>query len=219
MIKHLIAILIMLAFCSEASAQSHYQVHAGTAFPVGDFYLDNYEDVAVGVAAGAQYLYSIQQTGISLLVSADFFYNTLKKEYREEITRVVDFSNPENVNIKFYKYYNIPVLAGINYTLNASKPFAFMAEAGFGIDFLEMNDMTVETDQMSSKYELITFTAPCFKVGIGLILHQKYSLACDFHALGKHKIKGSTVIDGQIAVFEETGFVGRILSLTLGYKF
>ena len=219
MTKHLIAILIMLAFCSEASTQSHYRVHAGTAFPLGDFFFEAHEDVAVGVAAGVQYLYSINQTGINLLYSFGFFYNPLKKEYREEIINDLNTSNPENIHIDFYQYYNMPVLAGISYTLSVSSSLALYAETDIGVDILEMNDMTLETDQMSRKYELTTFTAPCYKVGMGLILVQKYSLSCDFYALGKHKIKTSTVIDGKIAVFEETGFKGSILSLTLGYKF
>jgi hypothetical protein len=219
--RPLILITIILSLLSPAKTQNHFQVHAGTSIPAGDFFIDSHSDVAVGVAASTKYYYRINESSFSLLFSADFFYNPLKKDYRDELTRQVGAGDTLNSNctIDFYKYYNIPFLLGINYTLNSSDPVAFYAEAGIGVDILEMNDVYVDINQTVKKYELITFGSPAFKFGAGMILMQKYCISFDYYGLGTHKIKAATVIDGQIVVFEETGFKGSLVSITLGYKF
>ena len=116
-------ILIALVCSIFSQAQSHLWVQAGAGFPVGDFFDQGSENVNIGPAAGIKYTYTFKETNLSLSGSADFFYNTIKKDYQDFLIQYLESGSPyTNLEIEFPAYINAPVIAGLQYSIRLFEP-------------------------------------------------------------------------------------------------
>lgn len=218
-----------------AAAQNGLSIHAGNSFPigafsqgktVGDIALNNsnssYGGAAFGFNAGAKFQLSIL-SDLSAFVSADFFYNGLKKELKEGF-----YDDSKSLP----SYMNMPVMAGVNYTLFEILGTTFWAEAGTGINFRNItNNVSLNFDAntigVSTKdaYDLTCSLA--WKAGIGATLASKLSLGLHYYGFGTSDISGettSTLNVGSLTSEMKDSFTGgklkaAMIVMRLGYHF
>src|SRR5690349_15323623 len=116
------AILIALFLSVNAYSQSSFSLHAGPAFPVGDFGDDDVNDedsggAGIGINLGGKYLYSLNDKGLGLYVDVGFNFNALKKSVKDDTKEALDDYIGMDADIKFYKYINVPLTAGLSYSV------------------------------------------------------------------------------------------------------
>lgn len=197
-------------------------VHFGPSFPVSDFGSDNIFDedaggAAVGFNIGLKYTYPLNDKGLGLFGGIDFNYNGLKKDFKDDVEDLVE-SLYGNVDIKFSKYINIPVTAGLHYAYQADDKIGVFANAGLAINFLKMTNMELKADGQKSTQKMDLAYGIGFKIGGGILINKKTSISVDYFGLGKHDMDGevesggsSQDIDGELKV--------DLLTLTLGFRF
>ncbi len=213
-------ILIALACSLLSQAQSHLWVHAGAGFPVGDFFDQGHEYVNIGPAAGIKYTYTIKETGLSLLCSADFFYNTIKKDYQELLIQMFGSGGLyTKIEMEFPEYINIPVIAGLQYSIRLFKPVALFGEAGLGVNLLKLTDMKFTSDQQSGTTSASIDPAFSYKAGIGFLIIERISVAVHYLGLGKHTVIYKSEDNNGTHESKGRETKGNVLALTLGYRF
>ena len=198
LINKLIAAIALTMGVSTASAQNGLSIHAGNAFPIGAFsqgdkasdialnnISSNYGGAATGFNVGAKVQLSILGD-LSAFVEANFLYNGLKKELKKKGN---DNSLPS--------YINMPVMAGVNYTLFEVLGTTFWAEAGVGMNFSKItNSVSLNFSESvldiskEANYDLTTSLA--WKAGIGVTIANKFSLGAHYYGFGASNISGET---------------------------
>jgi len=137
--------LILVSCTSVINAQGFFQFHAGPAFPSGDFVGENYDDAIhngsgnakTGLNLGVVYYSPLKTDGLSLLLSMNFFYNKLRKDYRNYLRS--DLEKDFDVqDITYSKYINIPIMAGVNYKIPVKEKLAFYGEGSLGFNLLKI---------------------------------------------------------------------------------
>jgi len=109
-----LAIVIMLS--GNAYSQNSFSLHAGPSFPLADFGDDDLNDedagcAGVGLSLGGNYVFQLNDKGLGLYLGADFDINGLKSSVKDDI----EDNLASGVDIEFYKFINVPVIAGLNY--------------------------------------------------------------------------------------------------------
>ncbi|HNW54639.1 MAG TPA: hypothetical protein PKN21_10240, partial [Bacteroidales bacterium] len=163
------AMLFAILFSANAYSQSKCSIHAGAAFPMGEFGSDSQNDeyaggAAVGFNIGGKYLSTLNQNGIGVFVGGDFNYNGLKSSVKDDMKKI---SSP-GVDLTFYKYINIPLTAGLNYTYKANSQVSLFGELGVGADFLKVTNMTAEANGQKIEMVFDLSTQFAYTLGGGL---------------------------------------------------
>ena len=212
-------ILFAILFSAKAYSQSNCSIHAGAAFPMGVFGSDNYDDeysggAAVGFNLGGKYVYTLNETGLGLFIGGDFNYNGLKSNVKDDLKSA--FS--PGVDVSFYKYINIPVTAGLNYTYKANSQVSLFGELGVGADFLKVTNMTAEANGQKVEMVFDLSTQFAYTLGGGLVLSDKYMLGLHYYGLGDHNVGGTMKYNGDSEDLDKNKIKVRMLNLTLGIK-
>jgi len=223
-VTHFVAILIAIFLSGNAFSQNSFSIHAGPAFPLADFGEDDVSDedaagAAVGFNLGGKYLYSLNDKGLGLYLDAGFIFNGLKKSVKDDLEDALSDFIGADVDIAPYKYINIPITAGLNYTFKANEKMSLFGDLGIGFDFLKVTRMNIEVDgeEMEANYDLSTHLA--FKLGGGLLIQDKYIVGLHYNGLGNHNVKGEMKYDGVTEDLEGSDLKVDILTLTFGIKF
>jgi hypothetical protein len=212
--KLFIFALILIGSYSASKAQGYFQLHVGPSFPLSDFADDNMDNdhsggAGIGFNLGGKYLYQINTNGLGLFIGADFNYNGLKSSVKDDLEN--SFGSSGNIDIKYYKYINVPLLAGLNYTVYANEQIA-------GPDFLKMTNMTVEADNEKVELNFKLSTQLGYKIGGGLLINDKYVVGLDYLGLGGHSIKGEMQYNGDTQDLDNLKQKVSLLTLTFGIK-
>lgn len=215
----LTAILIAIFLSGNIYSQSSFSIHAGPAFPLSDFGDDDiYDDdsglAGVGLSLGGKLLHQLNDKGIGLYLGADFNYNGLKSDAKDDIED--EFGS--DVDIKFYKFINVPVTAGLNFSYKANDQISLFGDLGIGADFLKVTNWTLEADneELEISYKLSTQLA--YKIGGGLLIDDKFIIGLHYNGLGEHKLKGEMEYDGDTEDLDDVKLKVSLLTLTLGIK-
>ena len=228
-----IVLLTVIVHCSFAQTEKQkdkrFSVHLGSSIPISDFGSDNLDNAASGFAApglnvGLEYIYPLSETGLDILLGIDFGYNGFKKEAKDKLKGVL-VSNilPENINdvdIKYYKYINVPITAGLSYTFKVDDEMAVFANARLALNFLKITDFEVEYAGAKeiSKHDLANNLG--FKIGGGFLINQKISVSIDYLGLGEHDINVTTKHTADTSSEKEKFKVPvDLLTIALGYRF
>lgn len=184
--------LVLVSSIAVSKAQGFFQFHAGPAFPNGDFLDDDYEDAiysgsgyaSTGLNLGIKYYSPLQSNGLSLILSMNFFYNPLSKDYRDEKEDALD-----REDITFPKYINVPIMGGVNYKIPVSEKLAFFGEGSLGFNILKITNFK----EKGSSFEYSRKFSPSLKLGYtvggGVMIQDKYSIGLNYYGLGSHKCK------------------------------
>lgn len=220
----IIAIVLLLGcFTTKIYSQDNFSFHFGSSFPISDFGSDDLDDkddggAAVGLNVGLIYIYPLAESGFGIFGGIDFNYNGLKKNVKEDVVELYESMGINNPSIKFYKYINVPITAGLNYTYKVDEKIGVFVSTGLALNFLKITDMELKANRQTVTTKMDFANNIGFKIGGGILLNKKFSVSIDYLGLGTHDIKGivtttgfSQDIDGESKV--------DLLTFTFGIKF
>ena len=244
----LLVILVFFFTVNITYSQKRHSFHFGATLPMGnfadddiDYYIDLEEDdyyskesgAATGVGIGYEFVYSLSEKGLGLFAGIDVNYNGLQKDIKDDIEEILEDFDIEIKDIKFPKFFNIPISAGLNYTYKADDKLSLYGNLGLLVNFIKITDYVVEGKQYdyydddwvslegTVKFDIANSFG--YKVGGGIIINDKIILSINYLGLGEPEIKGEVEIkDGDS---EDDLEIGRkdmpidILTLTVGFKF
>jgi len=161
--------------------------------PQGDF-ADDDEDDAIsggsGVAGtgfylGYKLLSPLSTDGLYWTFNAGIMYNDLQSDFKDDLEDEMDDADDYSLP----KYFNVPILAGLQYEKTISDGLNLFGEAGVGLNILKITIQSYEEDD----YEELTTFKPSvglgFKIGAGIVLQEKYTISLNYLGLGSHKVK------------------------------
>lgn len=222
-IKVIAFVLFSVLLSVNSYSQGKVLFHFGTSIPVSDFGSDDVDDedaggAAIGLNVGLQYVYPLSESGIGLFGGLDFHYNGLKQGVKDDVERFYKSMGINNPDIKYYKYINVPITAGLNYTYKVDEKIGAFANAGIALNFLKITDMELKVNGQSVTTEVDLANNVGFKFGGGILINDKYSISLDYLGLGMHDIKGTVKSSGYSQDIDGEGKVD-LLDLTFGIKF
>ena len=220
----IIAFVFLSVFLtSKTYSQGNVSIHFGPSFPVSDFANDDLDDedsggAAVGLNVGLKYIYPLSESGLGIFGGIDFNYNGLKKDVKDDIEEIYESLGIYNADIKYFKYINVPITAGLNYSYQADDKIEVFANAGLALNFLKITDVELKVIGQTVTEEFDLANCIGFKIGGGILINQKTSISIDYFGLGKHDIE-STVKTTGYSVDTDGEQKIDLLTLTLGFRF
>mgnify|MGYP002623065407 CR=1 FL=1 len=239
-IKLVLTSLFILSCSMAAIGQNVTMVKLGASFPMGNFgesnmdnekwgLIDNSKKGGAGTGAviGLQWQWKAgKMDGLNFICSADVLFNFLNEDvndffddYRDRLE-----DNYDDYSLTSPKYLNIPVMAGLNYTLPISDKLTVMGEAGIGANFRKITNMHAhaelgenESDNIAEFNSALTMA---YRIGAGIKFSERYSLHADYYVLGAAKVKGTATMESNYSSESNTFKAGTInptmLTIRLG---
>lgn len=211
----------------KQKANKGFSIHAGRAFPTGDFIVDGDGSLSAttGFSVGIKNVFPIAETNWGLFLSADLIYNGSDYEYDYEYD---DCKTPSIMNI--------PVLLGVNYKYNINPKTAFWTEFGIGPNFriispmeIMFNDYDYEVGlyNVNDKMEFDTAVSIACQFGAGFMINDKFSAGLHYYSTGKVKVNAENIITlsapGYIPYSESSQrsakIAANVFMIRLGYHF
>lgn len=196
-----IALLAVLAMGSTVFAQTNgLSLHLGGSMPVGSFgkagdaFMERYSGdggAAKGLNLGLKLQYGIPVPilpSIRIMVTADAMYNDLQSDVKD----LFDITSP--------KYFNVPLMAGVNISHSLLGAVKVFGEAGFGVNFrmvtnlertISVPDLEGGTKDVTTSVSFDNTRTFAFQVGLGVCLLNRLSLSVHYYNLGKAELSGS----------------------------
>ena len=168
-------------FASDVSSVGN--IVPGQNVPLG--YTEIGKSAIVGFGAGyrASYRFDVGMGMVAPFVGADFFWNMIKGDLRDDYSNARAKSTPT--------YFNVPILAGVSYLYNDMPvDITPYLEFGVGADMWFITSegkctFPVETNKLSYK----PTTAFAFMVGLGSYFGRYVSAGVYYYGMGKHTIE------------------------------
>lgn len=215
-------VLFSVFLTAKTYSQGKVSIHFGPSFPVSDFASDDINDedaggAAVGLNVGLQYIYPLSKSGLGIFGGIDFNYNGLKEDVKDDIEELYESMGINNPDIKYYKYINVPITAGLNYAYQADDKIGVFANAGMALNFFKITDMELKANGQTVTSEMDIANSIGFKIGGGISINKKISISVDYLGLGKHDFEGKVTTTGYSEDVDGEAKVD-LLTLTLGFK-
>jgi opacity protein-like surface antigen len=216
-------LFVSIAFIQSYS-QSSFNIHLGPSIPLSDYSSENIDNddaggAGIGIDLGLQYTYQLTESGLGLFAGIDFNYNGLKKDVKDDIEQMFEDYGITSGDFTHYKYFNIPISAGLIYKYDADDKISLIGNAGLTINFLKVSDFILEVngDRFTTEFDLSNSVG--FKIGGGILINSRTSIMIDYLALGRHDLNGkmsasgvpSEDIDGEQKI--------DMLTITVGLRF
>lgn len=240
--------LVLAAFAIQVNAQTHFSIHAGGAFPMGDFGAyskvdkvslfglnknDKEGGASMGINLGMKIKFDIASVdGLGIIATGDIFFNGMNNDFKDDIAnwcKDVFGGTAEDWDITSPKYLNIPVMIGANYTYNANNNIGLFAEAAVGMNFRNITNYsaTYRDDDVVVKLSSDMATNFAFQVGAGILINEKISIGINYYSLGSSRVKGkyseewsTSYSSTNTTEKEKRGYLySSILALRLGFHF
>ena len=195
-----------------ATAQTKFSVHAGLASPLGSFadsraannqmaWLNRTDRAGAGMGfnLGMKMHFPIQSIkGLSVVATADFFYNGPNSDVKDWRDDVVDDmltnENLDDFTVTLPKYINVPIMVGANYKYRVSKTAQLWGEGTLGLNIGKITALSINAVDGNSEGNLkrsyTSNTSFAFQIGAGVILSKKFSIGVHYYALGGQKVEG-----------------------------
>lgn len=216
-----VLLLLMAAFTCHVSsfAQPSSFLHLGLNIPSGKFgsNADNcilygngdYGGANTGINVGFKFINRTKANGLGFMFTVDGMYNKLQSDLSSE--NFVDYNTDQYghiieeiegipITVKNPKYFNLPVMAGLNYSSDFNRTLGFFVEAGAGINarFITPCKITAFDYTLDLKPDY-TFTnryttkfAFAFQFGVGIKIKDAITLGVSYFDLGSALVQGIT---------------------------
>ena len=213
-------VLLAVIFTIKSYSQEGLTIHFGPSLPMADFASTSEDDedtggAGIGLNVGLKYVAPLTENGLGVFGGIDFNYNGLKGDAKDDFDQMFE---GYNADIKYPKYINIPISAGLNYTYHADENFGVFANAGLVVNFLKITDTEVEIQNQTATLEMDLANGIGYKIGGGIIINPKTSISLDYFGLGNYDLKGETSAQG-FSEESEGKLKVDFLNVTLGIKF
>lgn len=218
-IKKITLLILAILGVSCVNAQTDFSIHLGGSLPFGkyadyalspssspdgnDFIAWNIKTdkagAAMGFNLGVKFRFNIPTIkGLGIIATADLFINPSNKEIKDSFEEYMILfcaqNSVNNYDFSIPKYFNIPIMLGLNYEQLIENNVKIYGEGGVGI-----NIGTITNLEMSFKYQDLNLVyntdyenqySFAFQVGVGVLLSEKLSLGVHYYNLGSQKVKG-----------------------------
>lgn len=215
-IKQVTVTLSLLGLSLTVLAQSplldqvrkgRFSIHGGLAIPTGGFAADAHKTydlsnraelgrAGIGFLIGGKYLYSINDNGLDLFLTADFLFNRSKKSARWELEQLVieELGSDANYTIKTPNFFSLPIIGGLRYHYPIQEKLAIYGDVGVGFSVIKRSDVVLSVASYHNHdYEVIWKSQPSTKfsylMGVGFLINKRYSLGVQYTALGDHSFR------------------------------
>jgi opacity protein-like surface antigen len=204
--KVILTSVAIVAMTTSALAQdgfSGFQVHAGVAFPSGDFGsenknkgpVDGHGHAATGFNLGFKvYAPLSSSNGLSLVFGLDGFYHGLQSDYMEDDIEDVEDDGGE---VTLPKYINIPLTAGLNYAHPLNDNFNLYGEFALGVNYSKFTNSVVEYEDDDYKSTTSFNSAFGFTYGLeaGILINKKINIGLRYNNFGAYKYKYTSTVE------------------------
>lgn len=197
--KIFLLLLVVSITYIDSFSQSTFNINVGPSISLSNsgpysFNVGGEEYISspgIGVDIGVNYSYQWSEKGFGSYISFDFILNGLNNDYKDVANRFSD--DFATTLIQFPVYINLPLSAGLFYRYTASDNLSLYCNPGMTVNFMTMTDyewehVTLERDWASSIG---------FRIGIGAIFKEKFSIGIDYLGLGKHDSIGRGIYEDQ----------------------
>lgn len=203
--KLFFAVSMIALSVTGVSAQSK-MVYGGFSFPHGYFEEDDYSKniffggkeggAATGFNVGFKYFQPFSVPNLNWYVSAELFYNGLTSDLKDDIE---DNIGTNDIDLKYPSYFNIPVLAGVQYSVaELNKDISLWVEGGLGVNCRLISSLKIEEENSGEGEAEISFDNDflfAFQFGGGIIINKNISVGLAYYNLGSDKIRGVSKVD------------------------
>ncbi len=223
-ILYSLSTLTIAAFFSiNVYSQGYFSAYLGPAIPVGDFADDDINEddaggAAIGLNLGGRFSYPIADIGLSLFAEANLNFNCLQKEVKEDIENLYRYLGPD-VDIRYSKYINMPLIAGINYTYKANDLISLYGDFGIGPDFLKITRTKAESGNNELELEYKMSAQFALKIGGGILFKDKFFVGLHYNAFGEHEVEGEMEYNDHSVDMDDTEIRVNMLTITAGVRF
>ena len=197
--KYLFFAILFASCVFTLNAQTKSELQIGLAVPQGDFADDKKDAIyhgdgvaGTGFYLGYKLLSPLSTDGLYWTFNAGIMYNDLQSDYKDDWEDEMDYADDYSLP----KYFNVPILAGLQYEKTISDGLNLFGEAGVGLNILKITNLSYETNYYEYYNEYLrTFIASVkvgFKIGAGIVLQEKYTISLNYLGLGSHKVKYET---------------------------
>lgn len=237
--KYLFFAILFASCVFTLNAQTKSELQIGLAVPQGDFADDKKDAIyhgdgvaGTGFYLGYKLLSPLSTDGLYWTFNAGIMYNDLQSDYKDDWEDEMDYADDYSLP----KYFNVPILAGLQYEKTISDGLNLFGEAGVGLNILKITNLSYETNYYEYYYEyyneyLRTFKPSVklgFKIGAGIVLQEKYTISLNYLGLGSHKVKYETETEyygesESVSVSDDDKFDKALsvssLNITFGIRF
>lgn len=190
--KYLFFAILVANGVFTLNAQTKNELQIGLAKPQGDFADDNEDDAVysgsgvakTGFYLGYKLLVPIKIDSLYWTFSPGIMYNDLQEDFKDYLD-----DNYEDVDYTLPTYFNIPILAGLQYEKSLSDGFSLYGEAGLGLNILYITEMSISGDDEEYTHTYDPSIKLGFKIGAGIVLQDKFTIGVNYMNLGKHKVE------------------------------
>lgn len=225
-------------------AQTNVYLNLGGAIPVGDFadgdesgfglVSDDFTEggAGMGFSVGLKFKFNTGLKGLGVILSLDGIYNGLNSDVKDWFEDVENsWEEDGDVTMKTPKYINVPLMAGVNYTYDINSNFGIYGEAGLGVNFRHITNLSLEVkdsgwkENLTYKYDP-TFTF-AYQLGAGVEINKKIILGINYYNLGAGKVSGRVTekesyngsSDSDSEKFKYKRVTPSMVMLHVGFKF
>lgn len=197
--KYLFFAILFASCVFTLNAQTKSELQIGLAVPQGDFADDKKDAIyhgdgvaGTGFYLGYKLLSPLSTDGLYWTFNAGIMYNDLQSDYKDDWEDEMDYADDYSLP----KYFNVPILAGLQYEKTISDGLNLFGEAGVGLNILKITNLSYEIDYYEYYKEYLRTFKPSvklgFKIGAGIVLQEKYTISLNYLGLGSHKVKYET---------------------------
>ena len=219
-ISFYLLLFLGIAFLSQSTifAQSSTYLNLGVNLPQGNFgskadnsilfgpdehlKISDYGGANTGINVGFKFVNRTKAEGLGFMFTVDGLFNKLQNNLKSE--DFVPYYVPEihgiPISVKNPKYFNLPIMAGLNYGMNLNRVLGFFVEAGAGINtrFITPCKITAFDYTLEHKPDYtytIRYTTKfsfAYQFGAGLIIKNAIYFGVSYFDLGSALVEGKT---------------------------
>ncbi|MDD4645063.1 MAG: hypothetical protein PHY99_03660 [Bacteroidales bacterium] len=189
--KTILIALVLITGITAAQAQI-MQVHLGASIPSGELGEYNFDNAitngagcaTIGFNAGIKLYTKLKVENLSMVYSFNLYCNPLSKKYRDSVQE----NQPER-KYTLAKYFNVPIMAGMNYTLPVSKDLMIYGEGSAGFNMFRPTKIKYVTDNYTNQWKFHPKFGVGFALEAGVIIQEIYTIGVNYSGLFSYKCK------------------------------
>ena len=238
---------LLMVWGGQAMAQTKGYLSLSAAFPMGKYAkgdinewaltnasLDSrYAGASIGANVGLKMCFGVGVPGLSVMLSADGFFNGLNNNLKEHFDQhEIDLKNNPLISsftVNRPRYFNVPIMAGLNHIVyfSPSGSFGMYFEAAVGAnarfitDNYESIKYAANVATTTTNYDYKTAFSFAYQVGIGFEAAKSFVFGVSFYDLGASKVTAERTLPivGTDIYKNEKGVRPQMLLARIGFKF